>query len=56
MVERKKELKRRYHRRAKMLKLKAKLAAAKNGHEREAILKKIRIVSPAWEEAAPANA
>ncbi len=52
MVERKSELKRRYHRKQKMQKLKAKLAAAKDGREREAILKKIRILSPWWQEPA----
>jgi hypothetical protein len=53
MVERKSELKRRYHRKKKMTKLKAKLAAAKDGREREAILKKIHILSPWWKEPAP---
>jgi hypothetical protein len=53
MVERKTELKRRYHRKKKMAKLKAKLAAAKDGREREAILKKIHILSPWWKEPAP---
>ena len=50
MVERKKELKRRYHRKAKMTKLKAKLAAAKDSREKELILQKIRILSPWWAE------
>jgi hypothetical protein len=54
MVERKSELKRRYHRKKKMSKLKAKLAAAKDGREREAILKKIHVLSPWWEEPAKA--
>lgn len=49
MVERKIELKRRYHRKKKMAKLKARLAAA-SGADREAILKKIRLISPWWEE------
>ena len=52
MVERKSELKRRYHRKAKMLKLKARLAAVKDGREREAILRKIHILSPWWVEPA----
>jgi hypothetical protein len=52
MVERKSELKRRYHRKQKMQKLKAKLANAKDSREREAILKKIRILSPWWREPA----
>ena len=52
MVERRKELNRRYQRRKKMIKLKAKLAAATDGKEREAILQKIRLISPWWEEPA----
>ena len=51
MVERKSELKRRRHRREKMFKLKSRLAAAKDGRERENILKKIRMLSPFWTEA-----
>jgi uncharacterized protein DUF6800 len=50
MVERKKELKRRYHRKAKMLKLKARLAAAKDQREKDLILQKIRVLSPWWAE------
>jgi hypothetical protein len=50
MVERRSELKRRYHRRKKMSKLKARLAAAKDQRERELILRKIHILSPWWEE------
>jgi hypothetical protein len=50
MVERKSELKRRQHRRQKMLKLKARLAHAKDGRERDQILRKIRILSPWWRE------
>ncbi len=50
MVERKTELKRRYHRKKKMAKLKARLAAAKDGREKEAILKKIHVISPFWQE------
>lgn len=53
MVERRTELNRRYHRKQKMAKLKARLAAAKSGSERETILKKIRILSPWWQEPAP---
>lgn len=56
MVERKSELKRRYHRRKKMTKLKAKLAAAKDQREREVILKKIHTLSPWWTEPVPAKA
>jgi hypothetical protein len=52
MVERRTELKRRYHRKKKLTKLKARLAAAKNNHERELILKKIRVLSPWWQEPA----
>jgi hypothetical protein len=50
MVERKSELKRRYHRKKKMAKLKARLAAAKDHRDKEAILKKIHILSPWWTE------
>jgi hypothetical protein len=52
MVERKMELKRRYHRKKKITKLKAKLAAAKDGREKEAVLKKIHVISPWWQEPA----
>ena len=55
MVERKIELKRRQHRKKKMVKLKAKLAAAKSNHDKEQILKKIHILSPWWKEAAAAK-
>lgn len=55
MVERRSELKRRYHRKEKMAKLKGKLAAAKSGGEKDAILKKIHILSPWWTEPAPAR-
>jgi hypothetical protein len=51
MVERKSELKRRYHRKHKLAKLKAKLATAKDGREKEAVLKKIHLISPWWQEA-----
>jgi hypothetical protein len=54
MVERRSELKRRYHRQQKMRKLKARLAAAKTNHEREEILKKIHVLSPWWQEPAKA--
>lgn len=59
MVERRSELKRRYHRKKKMLKLKEKLAkatAAKDGREREKILLKIKGLSPFWAEPAAASA
>jgi hypothetical protein len=52
MVERKIELKRRYHRKKKLAKLKKKLAAAKTNHDKETILKKIQVVSPWWREPA----
>jgi hypothetical protein len=52
MVERRSELNRRYHRKKKMAKLKARLENTKSNSEREAILKKIRILSPWWRETA----
>ncbi len=52
MVERKKELKRRYNRKSKLAKLKHKLATAKDGRERENVLKKIHAISPFWKEPA----
>ncbi len=55
MVERRSELDRRYHRKQKMAKLKARLAAAKSGGEKDVILKKIRVLSPWWTEPAPAR-
>jgi hypothetical protein len=54
MVERRCELKRRYHRKKKMAKLKMRLAAAKNDRDKDVILKKIRVLSPWWEEPATA--
>jgi hypothetical protein len=56
MVERKSELKRRYHRKQKLAKLKGKLAAAKDGREKEQILKKIHLLSPWWSEPQAAKA
>ena len=52
MVERRTELNRRYHRKKKLAKLKKKLATAKDGREKEAVLKKIHVVSPFWQEPA----
>ena len=52
MVERKTELKRRYQRKKKLTKLKKKLATAKDGREKEAVLKKIHVLSPFWQEPA----
>ncbi len=49
MVERRMELDRRYHRKKKMFKLKAKLAAAKDDKERQTILDKIKRISPWWQ-------
>ena len=57
MVERRMELKRRYHRKKKMKKLKLKLAKAttsKDNREREKVLTKIKHLSPFWKEPAPA--
>jgi hypothetical protein len=54
MVERRIELDRRYQRKKKMKKLKAKLAAAKDGRQREEVLKKIHRISPWWKEPAKA--
>jgi hypothetical protein len=48
MVERRIELNRRYHRKKKMRKLKAKLAAARDGREKDNILRKIHLLSPSW--------
>jgi hypothetical protein len=53
MVERRSELTRRYHRKQKMAKLKRKLAGAKDGRERDHILRKIHLLSPWWAEPAP---
>jgi hypothetical protein len=50
MVERRTELKRRYHRTKKVRELKAKLATAA-GPDREKILYKIKRLSPFWTEA-----
>jgi hypothetical protein len=47
MVERRKELNQRYGRKKKM---------AKDGRERETLLKKIHRISPWWEEPKPARA
>jgi hypothetical protein len=50
MVEKKIELRRRQGRRRKMFKLKAKLAAAKDGRDKDVILAKILRLSPWWQE------
>jgi hypothetical protein len=54
MVERRTELKRRYHRKKKLAKLKVKLAKAKEGRDKDAVLKRIKVISPFWRE--PENA
>jgi hypothetical protein len=56
MVERKIELKRRYGRKKKMAKLKLKLAMAKDGAEKQKIVKKILTISPWWKPAEAAAA
>ncbi len=50
MVERKRELNRHYHRRNKLLRLRKKLAKAKNEGERAAALARIQAFSPGWTE------
>ncbi len=55
MVERKIELRRRRKRGAKLAKYKVKLAAAKDGKDRDAILAKIHRISPWWVEPAAAK-
>ena len=56
MVERRIELNRRYRRKKKMAKLKARLATAKDGRDKETILKKIHALSPWWAPAEEAKA
>jgi hypothetical protein len=56
MVERRKELNRRYHRKHKLRKLKARLATAKEGRERDNIMRKIHLLSPFLEVAKPEKA
>jgi len=52
MIERQTELKRRYHRKKKMAKLKAKLTTGGAvGEARTAILARIKKLSPTWTEA-----
>jgi hypothetical protein len=53
MVERRVELRRRYHRKKKLRKLKDKLATVQ-GADREKLLYKIRSLSPFWTEPAKA--
>jgi hypothetical protein len=52
MVEKKIELRRRRSRAHKLAKLKAKLAKAKEGKDRDAVLAKIHRISPWWTEPA----
>jgi len=52
MVERQIELRRRRTRGKKLAKLKDKLAAAKDDRDREAVLLKIKRISPWWVEPA----
>jgi hypothetical protein len=54
MVERRSELNRRYHRKQKLRKLKSRLARAKDGRDKENILRKIHVLSPFWKESATA--
>jgi hypothetical protein len=58
MVERRMELRRRYHRKAKMRKLKTRLAQAKTDGDRSKFLTKIKMLSPFWTpaDATPAPA
>jgi len=51
MVERKIELRRRRKRGEKLNKYKTKLETAKDGKEKDDILKKIHRISPWWQEA-----
>jgi hypothetical protein len=50
MVERRKELDRRYHRKKKLAKLKRKIAKMKDGRDKDAVLHKIHLLSPWWTE------
>ena len=56
MVERRKELDRRYHRKEKLAKLKAKLAKMKDGRDKDTLLHKIHMLSPWWSEKTPTKA
>jgi hypothetical protein len=51
MVERKSELKRRYHRKKKMRKLKTKLAKSTSEADKQTIVAKIQRLSPDWKPA-----
>ncbi|MFM8933546.1 MAG: DUF6800 family protein [Gemmataceae bacterium] len=52
MVERRKELDKRYQRKKKLAKLKVKLAKAGTPGDRDAVLQKILKISPWWSESA----
>lgn len=56
MVERRIELGRRRHRKQKMRKLKKRLAKAKDSREKDTVMRKIKILSPFWTEAAASKA
>ncbi len=56
MVERRMELKRRYHRKKKMAKLKARMAATKDNSKKEHLLQKIHLLSPWWRPEGTAKA
>jgi hypothetical protein len=56
MVERRMELRRRYHRKGKMRKLKSRLAQAKTDGDRSKFLTKIKMLSPFWTPADAASA
>ena len=55
MVEKKSELRRTRSRRKKVKKLKARLAKAKTGGDKDQLLKKIHRISPFWKEAVAAK-
>jgi len=55
MVERRSELKRRYHRKEKLRKLKTRLASTRDHQKRDQILHKIHLLSPWWREPTPAK-
>ena len=55
MVERRKELNRRYRRKAKLRKLKNKLASTKDSVKKDNIIKKIHVISPFWTAPKPAG-
>lgn len=56
MVERRSELNRRYHRKHKLRKLKSRLATAKEGREKDNVMRKIHLLSPFWKQPKPEKA